>query len=126
MYELTHSFKVSKLTTIERLKIEACDYWGINSSNYELYYISKNDNSEYIPIGDHKDCIVDTYVRNNNITEVIFYLLNNNSKLINSEIKESDIPISFSNIKTIGMKQDEDLKERVKILSRYHGVNVRQ
>lgn len=131
-YELTHSFRISMLSTLERIKLEAADYWGVNASRFELCYLKKEKKVKskgykryFQSLLEWKDWPVDKCLETFQSNEAQFYLIKNDSKLL--EQKNDDIKDTNTKIKKATEVRDEtrdQIAEREKVLCMYHGLNV--
>ena len=132
--QLTHSFRLSYLTSMERLKMEAGEYWGINASKYELRYLQMKKQEErnkdqgemkLKSLSKYSDLTVDKCLEVIKLRTAIFCMIKQNSKLLkmgNKEAKEAKVESKAIDFKQI--RYNEDLIEREKVLGMYHGLNV--
>lgn len=128
--ELTQSFCISSLTTVDRLIIESADYFGVNASKYELCHLHKLKAAGKLQLSfksliEWKSWTIDKCIENLNMKEARFYLVKSNSALLDparAEIVEesSERPVA----KLPQVANTDDLVQREKILCTYHGVNV--
>ena len=133
VYELTHSFRISCLTSLEQLKIESGDYWGINTSKYEFCYqieekLKENKiRKKMEKLTNFRDSTVDKCLGDIGISTAILYLIKDGSKLSTEDKKEDKkeaVETKFDDLTAAAKK--EDLVKREKILCMYHGLNVIQ
>jgi len=133
MVELTHSFRISSLTSLDRLRLDAADYWGINASKYEFYYLAYAKPTEpgargewvLTSLSEYKDLTVDKCIGKVNMRIAVLFLMRLDSNLLNAnrqEKKDKKDKKSPEKVNSNALHK-EDLLEREKTLCMYHGLN---
>ena len=134
LIELTQSFKISTLTTVEKIKSEAADYWGVNGARYELYYLkkkkledSKESSYTYKSLVEWKDWTMNKCLDNLKLKEARFHLLKkrNEIEMQGPNRIEAKEAVTEVKAKKLSVQTNlNELEEREKILCMYHGLNV--
>jgi hypothetical protein len=119
---------------VEKIKLEAADYWGVNAARYELYYLAKQkvENSKqsalnYQSLVEWKDWTMNKCLDKLKLKEARFYLIKKRNEIEmlgpnKIEAKEAQTELAAKK-KTI-FPQIGELEKREKILGLYHGMNV--
>lgn len=121
LMELRYSFRVSCLTSMERIKTEACNFWGVNSKEYQLYWWNNNILKD---LKNNEDNSVDQCIDLYSITKAEFYLLKDGSEQI-KEFREIE-KRQFVALDAVTPEKKElldNMKTRESILVSYLGLN---
>jgi len=112
--------------------MEAVDYYGVSGSKYELYNLIKQKlkNSTKVqlihkPLTEWKSWTIDKCVENLKLAEAHFYLIRNNSRVLDpSKTEITEVNTERKLTKLPQSTHREDLVQREKILCKFHGLNV--